>query len=45
MALYPVRKFNHYDWSFDPKNPVDDDHPMVALRPDLFQTRTDDPDD
>jgi hypothetical protein len=34
--LYPTCKFQHYDWKFDPKSPVEADHPMVALRPDLF---------
>lgn len=28
--------FTHMDWTFDEGEEVPDDHPMIALRPDLF---------
>lgn len=34
--MYPVCAFTHLDEDFDPSTPVPADHPVVALRPDLF---------
>lgn len=34
--MYPTCKFEHMGEHFAPTQPVDADHPMVALRPDLF---------
>ncbi len=34
--MWPTGKFEHLGEQFTPANPVDADHPMVALRPDLF---------
>ena len=34
--MFPVLKFEHMGERFDPTRPVPADHPMVALRPDLF---------
>lgn len=34
--MYPRIEFEHMGESFAPGTPVADDHPMVALRPDLF---------
>lgn len=36
--MYPVREFTHLDETFTPGEFVSADHPMVALRPDLFTT-------
>ena len=33
---HPTLAFTHFDRTFTPDTPVDDDDPMVALRPDLF---------
>lgn len=33
---YPTVQFTHFDRTFMPDVAVDDDDPMVALRPDLF---------
>jgi len=34
--MYPTVPFEHMGESFDPSTAVPADHPMVALRPDLF---------
>lgn len=34
--MFPVTTFEHMGESFDPSAAVAADHPMVALRPDLF---------
>lgn len=36
--LVPVRAFEHLGEKFTPANSVPADHPMVALRPDLFKS-------
>ena len=36
--MYPVCRFEHLGESFTPSQPVPADHPMVAVRPDLFTT-------
>lgn len=39
MAQYPVTAFEHMGEQFDPARAVDDDHPLVASRPDLFTAK------
>jgi hypothetical protein len=34
--MTPTCSFAHFDWAFEPGDEVPADHPMVALRPDLF---------
>lgn len=34
--MYPLCEFTHLDETFTPDVPVPIEHPMVALRPDLF---------
>lgn len=36
--VYPITTFTHLDETFTPGEPVESDHPMVELRPDLFTT-------
>ena len=36
--LFPTCAFEHLGEKFTPATPVPADHPMVAVRPDLFTT-------
>lgn len=37
--MYPTCEFDHLGEHFAPDTPVPEDHPMVAVRPDLFTDR------
>lgn len=43
--LHPTCSFEHMGESFTPRKAVPADHPMVALRPDLFTTKATKADD